>query len=147
MVADHRTNRRNSYVHDESGLRRTRPQGLQLPVATFVVPGERLVLQLPGVHDLTDISLWIMLTDLQPHQQSVAIVTRLGGSAREMARMIRPQEVVCGGVRSGQQLGRLSFMLAALQDRLATLDEESSLVAFPVAQLRPSMHSPRGARL
>ena len=37
---------------------------------------------------LTDISIWIMLTDLQPHQQCAAIVMRPGGAAREMARMI-----------------------------------------------------------
>ena len=37
---------------------------------------------------LTDVSLWIMLTDLQPHQQCAAIITRLGGAAREMARVI-----------------------------------------------------------
>ena len=28
-----------------------------------------------------DISLWVMLTDLQPHQQCAAIITRLGGAA------------------------------------------------------------------
>ena len=39
---------------------------------------------------MTDISLWIMLTDLQPHQQCAAIIMRLGGGAREMARMITP---------------------------------------------------------
>ena len=39
---------------------------------------------------MTDISLWIMLTDLHPHQQCAAIIMRLGGSAREMARMITP---------------------------------------------------------
>ena len=32
---------------------------------------------------MTDIALWIMLTDLQPHQQCAAIVMRLGGAARE----------------------------------------------------------------
>eukprot|EP00974_Lingulodinium_polyedra_P115239 11154471-Lingulodinium_polyedra.AAC.1 len=35
---------------------------------------------------LTDIFIWVMLTDLQPHQQCAAIVIRLGGAAREMAR-------------------------------------------------------------
>jgi len=39
---------------------------------------------------LTDISIWVMLTDLQPHQQCAAIVMRLGGAAREMAIMISP---------------------------------------------------------
>jgi hypothetical protein len=45
---------------------------------------------------MTDISLWIMLTDLQPHQQCAAIIMRFGGSAREMARMITPQEMMNG---------------------------------------------------
>ncbi len=31
---------------------------------------------------MTDISLWVMLTDLQPHQQCAAITMRLAGSAR-----------------------------------------------------------------
>ena len=31
---------------------------------------------------LTDIPIWIMLTDLQPHQQCAAIVMRLGGAER-----------------------------------------------------------------
>ena len=48
----------------------------------------------------TDISLWIMLTGLAPHQQCAAIVMRLGGAAREMARMITPQEMVQGGSES-----------------------------------------------
>ena len=39
---------------------------------------------------LTDISIWVMLTDLQPNQQCAAIVMRLGGAAREMAIMISP---------------------------------------------------------
>ncbi len=30
-----------------------------------------------------DISLWVMLTDLQPHQQCAAIIARLGGAACE----------------------------------------------------------------
>ncbi len=42
---------------------------------------------------MTDILLWIMLADLQPHQQCVAIVTHLGGSARDTAHMITPQEI------------------------------------------------------
>ena len=31
---------------------------------------------------MTDISLWVMLTDLAPHQQTAAIIMRLGGQAR-----------------------------------------------------------------
>eukprot|EP00974_Lingulodinium_polyedra_P036791 3528017-Lingulodinium_polyedra.AAC.1 len=35
---------------------------------------------------VTDVYLWVMLTDLQPHQQTAAIVVRFGGAARELAR-------------------------------------------------------------
>ena len=60
---------------------------------------------------MTDISLWVMLTDLQPHQQTAAIIMRLGGQAREMARMISPQEIVSGGVRDGQLLDPVAYLL------------------------------------
>ena len=53
---------------------------------------------------MTDISLWVMLTDLAPHQQCAAIIMRLGGQARELARMISPQEIVTGGWRDGRLL-------------------------------------------
>ena len=53
---------------------------------------------------MTDVSIWVMLADLQPHRQAAAIVMRLGGSAREMARMITPQELTFGGIRSGVQV-------------------------------------------
>ena len=37
---------------------------------------------------MTDLAMWIMLTDLQPHQQCAAIIVPLGGAAREMGRII-----------------------------------------------------------
>ena len=37
---------------------------------------------------MTDLSLWIMLTDLQPHQQCAAIIIRLGGAAREFTKIL-----------------------------------------------------------
>ena len=46
---------------------------------------------------ITDLTLWIMLTDLAPHQQAAAIIMRLGGAAREMARTITPQEIINAG--------------------------------------------------
>ena len=45
---------------------------------------------------MTDISLWVMITDLIPHQQCAAIIMRLRGQARELARMITPQEIATG---------------------------------------------------
>ena len=50
---------------------------------------------------MTDISIWIMLTDLQVRQQCAAIVMRLGGSAREIGCMITPQEMMNGGIITG----------------------------------------------
>ena len=79
---------------------------------------------------MTDLSLWIMLADLQPHQQCAAIITRLGGSAREFARMISPQEILQGGFRNGVQLDPVTYLLASLQDRFAALDEETRLASM-----------------
>ena len=76
---------------------------------------------------MTDLSLWVMLTDLQPHQQCAAIILRLGGSARELARSITPQEVLRGGNRNGVPMDPVTYMLAALHSRFAALDEESRL--------------------
>ena len=76
---------------------------------------------------MTDVSLWIMLTDLQPHQQCAALISRLGGAAREMGRMITPPEIMQGGMRNGVQLDPVTYLLAALQDRFAALDEETRL--------------------
>ena len=74
---------------------------------------------------MTDISLWVMLTDMAPHQQCAAIIMRLGGQARELARMISPQEIVAGGIRDGQLLDPVTYLLGALQSRFANLEEET----------------------
>jgi len=79
---------------------------------------------------MTDISLWIMLTDLQPHQQCAAIIMRLGGSAREMARMITPQEMMNGGMLNGQMVDAVTYLLGALHARFSALEEESRLTAM-----------------
>ena len=67
---------------------------------------------------MTDVALWIMLTDLQPHQQCAAIVMRLGGAAREMARMLTPQEMMHGGPPhnnpQGPPVDPVTFLLGAL---------------------------------
>ena len=76
---------------------------------------------------MTDISMWIMLTDLQPHQQCAAIIMRLGGAAREMARMVTPQEMVNGGVMNGVAVDPVTYLLGSLHARFAALEEESRL--------------------
>ena len=52
----------------------------------------------------TDLSFWISITSLQPHQQAAAITMRLGGVARDMARMMTPYELVNGGMINGVQV-------------------------------------------
>ena len=78
---------------------------------------------------MTDIALWIMLTDLQPHQQCAAIIMRLAGSAREMGRMISPQEMMFGSVRNGITLDPVTYLLGALHARFAVLDEEARVTS------------------
>ena len=66
---------------------------------------------------MTDISLWLLLTDMDPPRQCAAIINRLGGAAREMGRMMTPQEIAFGGVREGRQLVPVTCLLGALQSR------------------------------
>ncbi len=66
---------------------------------------------------MTDISIWIMLTDLQPHQQCAAIVMRLGGAARGMALMMTLPEMMNGGLQNGVQVDPVTYLLGALHAR------------------------------
>ena len=71
-----------------------------------------------------------MLTELQPHQQAVAIITRLGGIAGETARLLHPHEIANGGVLNGQQLDPDNYLISNLATRFAPLEEESRLKAI-----------------
>ena len=81
---------------------------------------------------MTDISIWIMLTDLQPHQQCAAIVMRLGGAAREMSRMLSPQEMTHGGTLEpgGDRVDPVTYLLGSLHSRFSALEEESRLTSM-----------------
>ena len=81
---------------------------------------------------MTDISQWIILTDLQPHQQCAALIMRLGGAAREMARMITPQEMYHGGSfePGGEVVDPVTYLLGSLHARFSALEEESSITAM-----------------
>ena len=70
-----------------------------------------------------DLMFWVLLTDLQPHQQIAAIILRLGGAAGELARSMTPQEMFQGGVVNGVQLDPVSYLLNGLQVRFAQLGE------------------------
>ena len=77
-----------------------------------------------------DLMLWALATDLQPHQLAPAVVLRLQGSAREVARELSPQELVNGGMVDGRQLDALSYLINGLQTRFAPLAEETALRAI-----------------
>ena len=64
---------------------------------------------------MTDVSLWVMLTDLQPHQQCAALIMRLQGPAADFVRQITPQEIIAGGQRNGVQMDPVTYVLGALQ--------------------------------
>ena len=78
---------------------------------------------------MQDLMLWTICTDLNPAQQCAAIISQLGGAARDLARTLTPAEVYHGGTVQGQQLDPVSFLLHGLQVRFAPLDEENRLRA------------------
>jgi hypothetical protein len=63
---------------------------------------------------MTDNFMWIMLANLQPHQQCAAIIMRLGGAAREMARRSAREEGMLVGISSGATLAAIAQKLPAL---------------------------------
>ena len=55
---------------------------------------------------------------------------RLGGSAREMARMITPQEMMNGGILNGVAVDAVTYLLGSLNAKFSALEEESRLTAM-----------------
>ena len=47
---------------------------------------------------ITDLQLWSMMTDLAPYQQVAAVILRLSGAAKDLARTLTPNEILNGGV-------------------------------------------------
>ena len=80
----------------------------------------------------------MILTDLQPHQQCAAIVSQLGGAARDMARMLTPQEVMHGGqlVAGGPQVDPVTYLLGSLHSRFSPLEEESRMTTMTEPSIR-----------
>ena len=76
-----------------------------------------------------DLMLWTIATDMTPPQQCAAIISQLGGAARDLARTLTPAEVYQGGIINGQHLDPVSFLLHGLHSRVAPLDDESRLRA------------------
>ncbi|CAE7581720.1 RE1 [Symbiodinium sp. CCMP2592] len=78
---------------------------------------------------MQDLMLWTIVTDMTPPQQCAAIISQLGGAARDLARALTPAEVYNGGIVNGVQLDPVSYLLQGLQSKFAPLDEETRLGA------------------
>ena len=74
--------------------------------------------------------MWALLTDLGPPHRVAAIVMRFGGTAREVARSLTPEESVNGGVVNGVRLDPVAYLVRGLQIRFAPLGEEPRLTAM-----------------
>jgi hypothetical protein len=70
-----------------------------------------------------------MMSDMQPHQQCAAIIQRLGGEARELARLMTPQELMNGGQLNGNAVDPVTLLFHALQTRFGPLEEETRMTA------------------
>lgn len=87
-----------------------------------------------------DTMMWCLTSDLQPHQQCAAIIQRLGGTARELARQMSPAELMNGAVVNGVQVDPVTMLFDALQNRFGMLQEETrlqALTAFMTFRRRP----------
>jgi hypothetical protein len=93
----------------------------------YWAPGDEL--RRPFRDWVQDLVLWTIRTDLQPAQQCAAIIQRLGGAARELARTLTPAEVFAGGDINGQQVDPVTYLLHGLTVRFAPLDDEGRLRA------------------
>ena len=79
---------------------------------------------------ITDLMHWVLLTDLQPHQQAAAILMRLTGAARELTRTMTGDEILQGAVVDGVHRDPVSYVILGLRQRFGQLDEEMRLAAM-----------------
>ena len=70
------------------------------------------------INDRYDVGLWCVLTDLQPHHQAAALVTRLQGQAREIANALTPRELAAGILRDGVYYDPVSHLMGLWQSAL-----------------------------
>ena len=80
---------------------------------------------------ITVLQLWSVMTDLAPYQQVAAVILRLSGAAKDLARTLTPNEILNGGISpSGVQLDPLSYLVVGLHARFAPPGEETRLQAM-----------------
>ena len=72
-----------------------------------------------------DIGIWSMMTDLSPHQQAAAIISRLQGHAREIALLIPAHEMAAGRLLpDGTYIDPVSNLMEKLAQRFASFEDE-----------------------
>ena len=88
----------------------------------------------PGFHSRSAPSSGQLAASIRSHQQAVAVISRLGGSAGDMCRGMSMQELTVGGPHpnTGAPLAPIAYILAGLQHSYAPFQEEQSM-AFMMA--------------
>ena len=62
----------------------------------------------------SDLLVWsILATDLEPAQQNAAIITQLGGAARDLVRSLTYEEITQGGTLNGQHQDPVTYLLSS----------------------------------
>ena len=79
---------------------------------------------------VTDLMQWCMGSDRSPHQQVIAVIDNLHGTAREMARTLSPAEILNGGVLNGVHRDPISYLVHGLNPHFSQFDEEYRLQAM-----------------
>ena len=79
---------------------------------------------------VTDLMHWTLGSERSPHQQVVAVIDQLGGTARELARTLQPHEILNGGYLNGQYHDPIAFLVHGLNPHFSQFDEEYRLQAM-----------------
>ena len=80
---------------------------------------------------MQDLVVWgILASELDSGQQCAAVINKLQGGARVIARGLSMVEMTRGGVINGQQVNAVTFLLTQLAASYAPLGEEQRLQAM-----------------
>ena len=79
---------------------------------------------------LSNLTLWCISSEKSQQAQVSQIIRRLGGTAREVADLLTPQEMFLGGVVEGIHLEPVAYLIQGLQRKFASLDKEARLRAL-----------------
>ena len=72
-----------------------------------------------------DVGIWCMMTDLAPHQQAAAIISRFQGHAREIVLLLPAHEVAAGRLKQdGTYVDPITNLMEKLAQRFAPFEDE-----------------------